>query len=104
MIGDMIAAARGAGRPVSVCGEMASDPEGAIVLAALGADSLSLAVDRVTAIRKLMAQIDPVSLPRLGASLLEAQTVEQVKALVRDAASARVTYPGSPPELAARHV
>ena len=42
MIGEMIASAHRGGRPVSVCGEMAADPEGAIALAALGADSLSL--------------------------------------------------------------
>ena len=47
IIADMIASAHRAGRSVSVCGEMAADPEGAIALVALGADSLSLAVDRV---------------------------------------------------------
>ncbi len=57
MIGDMIAQAHREGRPGSVCGEMAADPEGAITLVALGADSLSLAVDRVASIRRLMSRL-----------------------------------------------
>ena len=43
MIAGMIDAAREARRPISACGEMAADPQGARVLAALGADSLSVA-------------------------------------------------------------
>jgi phosphotransferase system enzyme I (PtsP) len=82
MIADMIATAHSAGRPVSVCGEMASDPEGAVVLAALGADSLSLAVDRVGSIRRLLSQLAPESLPALGANLRAARTVDQVKSLL----------------------
>jgi phosphotransferase system enzyme I (PtsP) len=82
MIGDMITSAHNAGRPVSVCGEMASDPEGALVLAALGADSLSLAVDRVGSIRQLMNQLAPESLPALGAKLRAARTVDQVRSLL----------------------
>jgi len=84
LIGAMFATAHRAGRPVSVCGEMASHPQGAIVLAALGADSLSLAVDRVAAIRQLIAGLDPDALLTLGPRLIEAHTVEQVKTLVAD--------------------
>ena len=66
LIGEMITTAHRAGRPVSVCGEMASHPEGAVVLSALGADSLSLAIDRVSSIRKLMARLEPEGLAALG--------------------------------------
>ncbi len=82
MIGDMIASAHRAGRPVSVCGEMAADPEGAIALVALGADSLSLAVDRVVSIRQLMSRLDVQSLSALGAKLLAARTVDEIRALI----------------------
>jgi phosphotransferase system enzyme I (PtsP) len=92
MIGEMIASAHRAGRPVSVCGEMAADPEGAIALAALGADSLSLAVDRVPSIRQLMSRLDAESLAALGTKLREARTVEEVKALI--SAIARPEKPG----------
>jgi phosphoenolpyruvate-protein kinase (PTS system EI component) len=100
MIGEMIAAAHGSGRPVCVCGEMASDPAGALVLSALGADTLSLAVDRVPAIRKLMAGIDPELLPVLGSRLLEAQTVEHVKALLAESSPFPAGYRVGPAEAA----
>jgi len=93
MIGDMIASAHRAGRPVSVCGEMAADPEGAIALVALGADSLSLAVDRVASIRQLMSRLDVESLSALGTKLLEARTVDEVRALIT--AVARPVKPGN---------
>ncbi|MGD0043135.1 MAG: putative PEP-binding protein, partial [Isosphaeraceae bacterium] len=82
MIGDVIASAHRAGRPVSVCGEMAADPEGTIALVALGADSLSLAVDRVASIRQLMSRLDVESLSALGTKLLEARTVDEIRALI----------------------
>jgi len=82
MIGDVIASAHRAGRPVSICGEMAADPEGAIALVALGADSLSLAVDRVASIRQLMSRLDVESLSALGTKLLEARTVDEIRALI----------------------
>jgi phosphotransferase system, enzyme I, PtsP len=84
MIGDAISSAHRAGRPVSVCGEMAADRDGAVVLAALGADSLSLAIDRVPAICRLVALLEPDSLPALGSKLLEAQTVDQIRCLISE--------------------
>jgi phosphoenolpyruvate-protein kinase (PTS system EI component) len=84
LIGEVISSAHTAGRPVSVCGEMASDLHGALVLAALGADSLSLAVDRVAPVCQLLAGIDAGSLPELGSRLIEAATAEQIKQLLID--------------------
>jgi phosphoenolpyruvate-protein kinase (PTS system EI component) len=85
MIGGIITGAHAKGRPVSVCGEMASDPDGAVVLAALGADSLSLAVDRVGTIRQALSELAPECLPSLGADLRAAPTVDQVKNLLAGA-------------------
>jgi signal transduction protein with GAF and PtsI domain len=61
---------------------MAADPEGAIALVALGADSLSLAVDRVASIRQLMNRLDAESLAALGTKLPAARTVDEVRALI----------------------
>ncbi|MCL2316858.1 MAG: phosphoenolpyruvate--protein phosphotransferase [Actinomycetia bacterium] len=56
---DVIAAAcRGAaeaGRPIGVCGESAGDPGLALVLVGLGASSLSMAVQKVRAVRTVLA-------------------------------------------------
>jgi phosphoenolpyruvate-protein kinase (PTS system EI component) len=85
MIAEIISAAHQAGKPVCVCGEMASDLRGAIALTALGADSLSLAVDQVAAVRKLLAGLDPESLPSLRSQLVEASTADGIKKLLQSA-------------------
>jgi phosphotransferase system enzyme I (PtsP) len=84
IIGEIISSAHLAGKPICVCGEMASDPEGALVLAALGADTLSLAVDRVAEVCRLLAGIEPGTLPALGSKLREAATVETIRDLLRE--------------------
>ncbi|APW62061.1 putative PEP-binding protein [Paludisphaera borealis] len=82
MIAALIDAAHKGGRPVSTCGEMASDPAGTVVLAALGADSLSVAVDRLADVRRTLAGLNPADLPSLRSRLLEAESVEDVARLV----------------------
>jgi phosphotransferase system enzyme I (PtsP) len=93
IIGDMVAAAHRANRTVSVCGEMASDRDGAIVLAALGADSLSVAVDRVPAIRHLMSRLEPECVLALGSDLLDAESVDHVRDLIAQQAGPSAREP-----------
>lgn len=83
MIAGMIDAAHEARRPISACGEMAADPQGALVLAALGADSLSVAVDRIRAVREALATIPAGGRPALREALLRARSSEEVGRLVR---------------------
>ncbi|MFO0844125.1 MAG: putative PEP-binding protein [Gemmataceae bacterium] len=70
LIADAVAAAKGAGRPVSVCGEMAADPAGARALAALGVDSLSVAVNQFAATRRALAAMRPGALEGWRGQLL----------------------------------
>ncbi len=76
--------ARAAGRRVSVCGEVASDPTGAVVLAALGVDALSVSVNRLATTRRALARLDVAVLPWLRERLLRARTGAEVRALVRE--------------------
>ena len=82
MIAAVIDAAHKRGRQVSTCGEMASDPAGTVVLAALGADSLSVAVDRLDDVRRTLDALEPADLPTLRSGLLEAETAEEVARLI----------------------
>ncbi len=50
-IRDAIGQARRTGKPVSVCGEMAADPLGAVLLLGMGADSLSMAAPAIPHIK-----------------------------------------------------
>lgn len=54
-IAAVVEGARRAGRPVTVCGEMASTERGARILAGLGVDAVSVTPSRVTSVRVVLA-------------------------------------------------
>lgn len=74
LIDGVVTEAHRAKRPVTVCGEMAADPLGALALAALGVDSLSVPVNQFAATRQALAAIDPVTLPELRTRMLQQRT------------------------------
>ncbi len=55
LIGEVVAAAHRAGKRVTVCGEMAADPQGILALADLKVDALSVPVQRLGAARRALA-------------------------------------------------
>ena len=84
MIDSVVTAAHAAGRPVTVCGEMAADPIGAVTLAALGIDSLSVPVNQFATVRQALAGVDPAALPALRRQLLEQRTGTGVRRLFQE--------------------
>lgn len=64
----VVAGARGRARPVTVCGAMASDPHGALMLVALGIRALSVEASALPLVHELIRR---VSIPELGACLRE---------------------------------
>jgi phosphotransferase system enzyme I (PtsP) len=83
-----VTAAHAAGRPVTVCGEMAADPLGALALAALQVDSLSVPVNDFLAARRCLAGHSPASLAGLRPDLLRCRTVGEVRACLQSACAA----------------
>jgi phosphotransferase system enzyme I (PtsP) len=79
----VVESAHRAGRGVTVCGEMAADPEGTLVLAALGVDALSVAVNQLAAVRRALAGQEPDRLAALAPQLSRLRTAGQVRALLR---------------------
>ena len=73
--------------PVGVCGEMAADPLGAVALAALGADRLSVPVRSLRAVRRVLGRRNPALCEQLGTPLLAATRSREVRKLL-EAASA----------------
>jgi phosphoenolpyruvate-protein kinase (PTS system EI component) len=84
LIHDVVRDAHAAGRPVSVCGEMAADPLGALALAALQVDSLSVPVNQLAAARQALAGHSASELAELKPLLLRQRTAGAIRELLRD--------------------
>jgi phosphotransferase system enzyme I (PtsI) len=83
------AAVRG-GFSVGVCGESASDPVFAIVLAGLGVDSVSVSVSQVGAVRESLSATDLAKAKEVANLVLLASSPEQAKAVAVEAFQARL--------------
>jgi phosphotransferase system enzyme I (PtsP) len=89
MIQGVVTAAHQAQRGVAVCGEMATDPEGGLALAALAIDSLSVAVPQLGTVRQRLARQSPARLKALALELLRLASAAQVREFLQ-----RHTEPG----------
>ncbi len=69
-----VAAAHGRHLKVSVCGEMAADPLGAVVLTGLGIDELSVNFQSVGTIKKIIRSIDYSSARHIADNVLRMRT------------------------------
>jgi phosphotransferase system enzyme I (PtsP) len=82
LIHQAVTDAHRARRPVSVCGEVAADPLGALALAALEVDSISVPVNQFAAIRQAQAAELSGPLTELKPQLLRQRTARAVRALL----------------------
>ena len=80
-IAGIIAGADGAGIPVAVCGELAGDPAGALVLTGLGVDELSADAGSLDGVRAALARVTRPQLDALAQSALDADDAETVRRL-----------------------
>lgn len=76
------------GRPVGVCGEAASDPLLALVLAGLGVTSLSMSPISLAEVRSSLAAYDMGACRRFAEAALAAEGGVQARAIVRQLAAA----------------
>ncbi len=81
----VIAHARRAGKPVSLCGEIAGDPGFAPILIALGLEDFSMLPDRILAQRDALSHCDWSALRKLAPRLLRARDPDAVAALIEAA-------------------
>ncbi|MBD3266373.1 phosphoenolpyruvate--protein phosphotransferase, partial [bacterium] len=73
------------GKPVEVCGEMASDLFCVLVLLALGVERLSMAPTAIPKVKELIRSVRLDVLRDFGAELVELPHVEKVKQCINDA-------------------
>ena len=83
MIAQVVSAAHRASKTVSVCGEMAADPDGCLALAALQVDSLSVPVSLLASVRQHLGRANPQRLRELAPQLLCQRTAAGVRELLR---------------------
>ena len=84
-IHDIVSGGRRAGRPVSVCGELAGDPLGALILLGFGIDSLSMSAGSLPRIKRVIRSV-PLKHARLLAwEALACERGEDVRAMLRGA-------------------
>ncbi|MBI3081563.1 MAG: phosphoenolpyruvate-protein phosphotransferase PtsP, partial [Gemmatimonadetes bacterium] len=83
-------AAQRAGKEVSVCGEMASEPVPAVLLVGLGYRVLSTSPPGLPLVRWLVRQIDVGRATRAAEAALEARTTGEVQTLLQEAVAEQV--------------
>lgn len=83
-------AASKAGKEVSVCGEMASEPVPAVLLLGLGYRVLSTSPPRLPLVRWLVRQIDVRRAARAAEAALDASTTADVQTLLQEAVAEQV--------------
>ena len=84
-IHEVVQAARGAGKWVGMCGEMASDPLCTVVLLGLGLDDLSMGPFFVPLIKRLVRSVPYAAARDLAREVLTMATVKQVKGCLFEA-------------------
>ena len=84
LIHEVVAGADAAGIPVAVCGELAGDAEGALVLVGLGVDELSADAGSIDSVRAALATVTAADLARLAGRALACGDAEAVRTIVRE--------------------
>lgn len=87
LIQSVVTAAHRADRPVTVCGEMATDPQGTLALAALQVDSVSVAVHQLSSVRQALSRQSSPQLAGLLPELLSLRTAGQVRQFLQHLSS-----------------
>ncbi|HLN28758.1 MAG TPA: putative PEP-binding protein [Gemmataceae bacterium] len=83
MIYDVVLSAHRADRRVTVCGEMASDPEGLLGLSSMQVDSISVAVQQLPAVRHALHSSSALPDADLASELVGLRTASQVRQRLR---------------------
>jgi phosphotransferase system enzyme I (PtsI) len=87
-IDQTLRAARAAGIPTIVCGEMASTPAYAVILLGLGGTDLSMTPSLIPRVRRALSAVDSKVAREIALDCLRCDTADEVEDLVTDRFSA----------------
>jgi phosphoenolpyruvate-protein kinase (PTS system EI component) len=88
----VIDSAKGTRKPLIICGEMAGSPYYVPVLIGLGATDLSMTVNSLGRVRRVIEGIDSTEARTFADELLSSGTADSVESLVKDRNSAKWTH------------
>lgn len=74
-----VAAAHHDKKPVSVCGEMAGQPMGVILLAGMGVNSLSMSAPQIAKVKNLICRLNMAEIKKLTAQALKSATATEIQ-------------------------
>jgi len=81
MIDNTVQAARKAGKWVGVCGGLAGDPKGAVILTGLGVSELSVGIPSIATIKAHIRSLSLAEMQRVARQALNCRTAEEVRSL-----------------------
>ncbi|MDX5333146.1 MAG: phosphoenolpyruvate--protein phosphotransferase [Gammaproteobacteria bacterium] len=81
----VVNAAHGAGKPISVCGEMAADPEAVLLLLGMGVDSLSVSVATMPRVKWVVRSFEHERARDLLAQALQMEDPGAIRAMLNNA-------------------
>jgi len=76
---EVVNVARGAGKEVCLCGEMASDPLATLLLVGMGLDQLSLSPLFIPVVRKLVRETDYQAARHIARDVMQMSNVKEIK-------------------------
>jgi phosphotransferase system enzyme I (PtsI) len=85
-LAQVLAAGKGAGIPVSICGEMASDPLSVVLLVGLGYDTFSVAPPSLPLVKSVVRSIPKAIAVQAAVQALQAGSAAEVEQLLEKAA------------------
>jgi len=91
LIHEVVRAAHRAGKPVTVCGEMAADAQGCLALVALEVDSLSVPVNQLRTVRRALYGLNPGKVRELVPQMVRQRTAGHVRTLLREWAAGNLS-------------
>ena len=81
-LANVASAGHAAGKPVSICGELAGDPGAAVLLMAMGYDSLSMNATNLPKVKSVLRSVSKVEADALLDAVMAMHEIEDIRAAV----------------------
>jgi phosphotransferase system enzyme I (PtsP) len=81
-LANVASAGHAAGKPVSICGELAGDPGAAVLLMAMGYDSLSMNATNLPKVKSVLRSVSKVEADALLAAVMDMHEIEDIRGAV----------------------